>query len=349
MLNATDLLDAPESLTADDAGLQAPIQAEVSLPEWDAARTRIRFLSTLQLLWAERQLILRWGLAGCCAAILLAFVIPKRYISTVRLMPPEAQSTSSFGGFGSIAGDLLGVSSTGALLVAMMRSQTLEDRLIDRFNLKQVYGVGLQQEARTRLEAKTTFKLELKNGIVMVSVTDHDPQRAAAMARAYVDELETLMAQLNNSSAHHERVFLEDRLQTVKVEMETAEKDFGDFASKNGAMDITEQGQVMIRSAVKLQGEMIAERSQLEETRQIYSDANPRVRSLQARISELASRQKQLLGTYSGNSSADEKSSSTAFPTLQQLPILGLPCESKLRKLETEEAVYEALRTNRIQ
>jgi capsule polysaccharide export protein KpsE/RkpR len=154
------------------------------------------------------------------------------------LIPPEAQSASSFGGFGSIGGDLMGVSSTNALLVAMMRSQTLEDRIIDRFELKQVYRIGLQREARTRLEIKTSFRLDPKNGIVTLSVTDDDPQRAAAMARAYIQELEALMAQLNNSSAHRERVFLQDRLQLTKLEMEAAERDFSEFARKNRAIDI---------------------------------------------------------------------------------------------------------------
>jgi len=90
------------------------------------------------------------------------------------------------------------------------------------------------------------------------------------------------MAQLNNSSAHRERVFLQDRLQIVKVDLEAAEKDFSEFASRNGAMDITEQDRVAMNSAVKLQGELIAETPQLEEVRQIYTDSSPNARSLVA-------------------------------------------------------------------
>jgi capsule polysaccharide export protein KpsE/RkpR len=332
-------------LTAKEAVLQAPIQAVVSLPEWDAVRTEAASLRKLRLLWAKRRLILWWALAGCCAAIALALVIPKQYVSAAKLMPPEAQSASKLaGGFGSIAGGLMGVSSSGALLVALMRSRTVEDRMIERFNLKQVYRVRLRQDAYTRLKAKTNFSVEPKSGIVALSVTDGDPQRAAAMARAYVEELGVLMAQLNNASAHRERVFLEDRMQVVKVEMETAEKDFSEFASKNGTMDITEQGRVMIDGSVKLRGELIAEQSQLEEVRQIYSDSSPRVHVLRARISELVNQQKQLLGAYTGKSFADGEDAGISFPTLRQLPILGVPYESKFQKLKMEEAVYETLR-----
>ncbi|HZV60139.1 MAG TPA: hypothetical protein VFF42_07340 [Candidatus Eremiobacteraceae bacterium] len=340
----------PELLNANDAALQAPIHGHVSIPEWHGVGAQAESLSKLRLLWAKRQLMLYWGLNGCCVAILLALVIPKEYVSAAKLMPPEAQSANKLalqkltGGFGSIAGGLLGGNSSGPLLVAMMRSRTVEDRIIDRFNLKQVYRVGLQQKARARLEAKTSFSLEPKSGIVVLSVTDRDPQRAVAMASAYVEELGALMAQLNISSAHRERVFLQDRLQIVKVELESAEKELSEFASKNGAMDITEQGRVMIESAAKVQGELIAAESELAEVRQIYGDSNPRVRSIQARISELVNQRKQLLGTYSGEPFADGDTSGSSFPTLRQLPILGVPYESKFRKLKMEEAVYETLR-----
>jgi capsule polysaccharide export protein KpsE/RkpR len=344
LLNAPDLPDAPELLTIDDAGLLTPIQADLSLPEWGAARAQSASLRKLRLLWSRRQLMLYWAVAGCCAAVVLALVIPKQYVSSAKLMPPETQSTSKLaGGFGSIASGLMGISSSGAMLVALMCSRTIEDRMIERFNLKQVYRVRLQQDAYTRLQAKTSFSVEPKSGIVALSVTDGDPQRAAAMARAYVEELGVLMTQLNNSSAHRERVFLQDELQVVKVEMEKAEKDFSEFASKNGAMDITEQGRVMIDGSVKIRGELIAEESQLEEMRQIYSDSSPRVHVLQARISELVNQQKRLLGTYTGKSFAEGQASGGSFPSLRQLPILGVPYR-KFQKLKIEEAVYETLR-----
>jgi capsule polysaccharide export protein KpsE/RkpR len=186
--------------------------------------------------------------------------------------------------------------------------------------------------------------LEPKTGIVVLSVTDSDPQRAAAMVRAYIEELDAVMAQLSNSSAHRERVFLQDQLQTVKVDMESAEKELGEFASKKAAMDVNEQIRVMIQSAGKLQGELITAESQLQKIRQIYTDSSPKVRSLQARIAELVNQQKKMLGTYSGKSLSDGEASGSSFPNLRQLPIRRAPYQSKSRKLKMEEAVYETLR-----
>jgi len=83
-------------------------------------------LPKLRLLWAKRELILCWALTRCCTAIAMALVIPKQYVSAAKLIPPEAQSANKLaGGFGSIAGGLIGVSSSGARLIALMRSRTI--------------------------------------------------------------------------------------------------------------------------------------------------------------------------------------------------------------------------------
>jgi capsule polysaccharide export protein KpsE/RkpR len=109
-------------------------------------------------------------------------------------------------------------------------------------------------------------------------------------------------------------------------------------------MDIPEQGKVMIESAAKIERQLMAAELRLAELRETYTDSGRHVRSLQAGVSELANQKEQLLGTYSGKSFADAGSSGQSFPTLRQLPILGVPYESKLQKLKMEEAVYETLR-----
>ena len=285
-------------------------------------------------------------------------------------MPPDSQSSGGLaimaalsgqggGSLGAMAGDLLGMKTTGALFVAVLRSRTAEDRIVNQFDLKKVYRTRWQDIARKKLETNTMIMEDRKSGVITLSVTDHDPNRAASIARAYVDQLDGLMAQLNTSSAHRERVFLEERLTSIKVDLEAAEKDFSQFASKNGAIDITAQGRAMLESAAGLQGQMIAAESELEGLRQIYADSNVRVRSTEARIAELKSQLAKLGGKYdptgasapttSGDASANSGAASSGatngsdYPTLRQLPILGVPYADKYRQLKVEEAVFETL------
>ena len=188
---------------------------------------------------------------------------------------------------GGMASELLGLKSTTDLLVGILNSRTVEDRLIQKFDLKKVYGARRMEDARKDLAAQTEISIDRKSQIITINVTDKSPQRAAAMGQAYVEELNRTVAEVSTSSARRERIFLEGRLQAVNQDLEAAEKDFSQFASKNTAIDIKEQGKAMVDAAAILQGQYIAARSELEGLRQIYTDSNVRVRSVQARVDEL--------------------------------------------------------------
>src|SRR6266699_1663884 len=121
-------------------------------------------------------------------------------------------SGSGISGLGGIASDLLGVKSSGALFVGILCSQTVQDRVIRDFDLQRVYGNSKIEDARNNLAEHTDIFEDRKSGIITIGVTDRDPKRAAAMAHAYVDELDRLVAQVSTSSARRERIFLEERL-----------------------------------------------------------------------------------------------------------------------------------------
>ena len=315
-------------------------------------------LTRLRLLWDRRRFLAKVMTAGLLASTLMAFLIPKQYESTAQLMPPDSQSMSGLAmlaglsgsagggggglGLGMLAGDLLGIKSNGALFVGVLRSRTVEDHIVDRFDLKKVYGKSLQLKAREKLADRTAITEDRKSGIITITVTDHDPKRAAAMAVAFVDELNTRVAQVSTSSARRERMFLEGRLDAVKQNLEVSERDFSNFASSNGTIDITVQGKAMVEAAAVLEGQFIAAQSELEGLKQIYSDNNVRVRSLQARVNELRQQLRKLGGKAVG--SAETASDSEApYPTLRQLPILGVPYADKMRRLKVEEVVFETL------
>ncbi|HKV29160.1 MAG TPA: GNVR domain-containing protein [Candidatus Acidoferrales bacterium] len=307
----------------------------------------------LRLLWTERRFFFRVTTAGLAAAIFIAFLIPNRYVSTTELMPPDSESGNSLaiasalagqsGSLGALAGDFLGIKSTGALFIGVLRSRTVENRLVKRFDLQKVFGVHLEEAACQKLEEHTAIAEDRKSGIITLSVTDKDPKRAEAIAAAYVDELDTSMTQLTTSSAHRERIFLEERLNAVKQELESAEKEFSSFASKNGTIDITEQGKAMVEAGATLEGQLIAAQSELEGLKQIYTPNNVRIRATQARVTELHHQLEKLSGTAGLPSGGSASNATTLYTPLRQLPILGVPYADLFRELKVDETVYETL------
>ena len=310
---------------------------------------RDRKIARVRLFWSRRELLGRVAAVGLLASLLTAFVIPVRYDSTTRLMPPENQSSSSLmmmaalsgkaGGLGNIAGDLLGLKSTGALFTAILLTRTVQDRLVTQFDLEKVYGSKIRADARLRLQENTQIAEDLKSGIITIAVTDHNAKRAAELARAYVTELNTVVVELNTSSAHRERVFLEGRLVEVRRDLEIAEQNFSEFASKNTAINIEAQGKAMIEAAGTLEGQLIAAQTELQSLKQVYAAGNVRVRATQARVDEIQRRLQDLRG-YSETST---QSAGPAYPSIRELPLLGVTYADLYRQTKVQEAVFETL------
>jgi capsule polysaccharide export protein KpsE/RkpR len=342
------------------APVRQPIRdfPEQELPEThhvpqDSFESTERPLAHLRTLWAHRRALTRVGGLAVAASTAIAFLIPARYESTARLMPPDNQSTSGLamaaaamsgatGNLGGLAGELMGLKRTSDVFAGVLASRTVQDRLIQQFDLMKVYDDRGMEDTRKDLEEHTSISVDRKSQIVSITVTDKRPQRAAAMGQAYVQELNRLVAELSTSSARRERIFLEERLKAVNQDLETAEKDFSQFASKNTAIDIKEQGKAMVEAAALLQGQLIGAQSQYEGLRQIYTDNNPRVRTVKARIDELQRQLEKLGGKGEGVTSVSAQLDSM-YPSIRKLPLLGVSYADLYRRTKIQEVVLETL------
>ncbi|MGD0910190.1 MAG: lipopolysaccharide biosynthesis protein [Candidatus Acidiferrales bacterium] len=347
-----DRLVNPEELSIEpsDVGLTQFDQAE-------EAAGRERVVRKLRLLWDRRRLLLRFAGVGLVLSVLLALASPNQYVSSAHLMPPDeanpglsllaaaSRTGAALGGsLGSVAGDLLGTKSSGALFIGILQGRTVQDDLIDKFNLRKVYGARLMDDAREDLERNTNVSEDRKSGIISIQVTDKNPKRAAAMAQEYVDELTRVVTDLNTSSAHRERMFLEKRLAAVKQDLESAEKSFSEFASQNKALDIQAQGKATLEAGATLEGEMIAAETELQSLKQMYSDGNVRVRAMQARVDELRRQLEKLGGRFDNEASANgQQNDQELTPSIRRLPLLGVGYADLYRNTKVQEAIFETL------
>jgi len=335
------------------------LEPELISESAEQPQERGQAVAQIGLLWEQRQFLLRCAAIALVASVIVAFLIPVRYTSITRLMPPDQGGqgiTSMLAAVGKATGDMggisgsLGLKTTGDMFVGVLQSRSVADQLIDKFDLRKVYGVRRYQDARRVLASRTDIAPDRKSGIITLAISDHDPERAAALGREYVDALNRTVITLNTSSAHKERVFLEERLSQVQGGLEQAEKDFSQFASKNSALDVKEQGRAMIGAEAELEGQLIAAETELEGLRQIYTPNNVRVRSVQARIDEYK-RQMQRLGGGGGEGSKADSSQSGAasnqaadpYPSIRQLPLLNVEWSDLYRRTKVQEVVLETL------
>jgi capsule polysaccharide export protein KpsE/RkpR len=334
----------------------APASArdEASEENFRADGAPSRAVDLLRRLWTERGYLGKALFGGLAAGALVALLTPSRYQSTARLMPPDSQANASIGmlaaltaktgnGMGAVAGDLLGIRGSGALFTGILRSRTVEDRLIERFRLRQVYAARLEEDARAKLAENTEISEDRKSGIITIAVTDHDAKRAAGIAQAYVEELNQLVAELSTSAAHRERVFLEERLRGVKRDLDDASQKFSQFESTNKTIDIKEQARAMVQGAAAIEGELIATESELKGLEEIYTVNNVRVRAVQARLGELRRQLEKLGGETAPEARPFKETTDVAYPTIRKLPLLGVTYADLYRRMQIQEAVYETL------
>ena len=332
-----------------------------------------RLLYLARLLWNERLRLRKFALWVGAITLIFSLFLRNTYRSTTLLMPPDDQGGSknlammagmaskmtgggsggSGGGsdLGVLAGDLLGAHNTGDLFIGVLHSRTAQESIVDRFDLTSVYGISWprlrvpKEDACKELESNTETAQDRKSGIITIAVADHDPNRAAALANGYVEELNRLIASVSTSAAGRERQFLEQRLVEVKKDLDQATAQLSQFSSKNTTFDPLVQGKATVEAVAGLEGELIAAESQLRGLQAIYTGENVRVRSLQARVTEL----RKQLGALSGSTdsdtpdSADSTPSEMPFPSLRKLPLLGATYADLYRRDKIEEVVYQVL------
>lgn len=316
----------------------------------------------LGLVWRLRKTPLRVFLIGCVLSLVIPFLIPKTYVATTQLMPPENSSNANLvmaavsakaGPLSGMATDLLNLKTSAHLFIGVMTSPKVEDQVVSQFDLKKVYRVKDDEEARNKLNEHTFIREDKNSGLIAISVSDHDPKMAADLANAYVDRLNTLMSEISTSSAHTERVFLEERLKLVKQDLDIATNRLAQFSSRTDTLDPQQQGKAMLDVAGGITAQLIAAQSQAEGLRQMYTDRHPRLKALNARIAELRKELERLGGNSDGVIAAGlppqdglqqgEVSPDSGYPTIRKLPLLGAKYTDYYRHIKIQETVYELL------
>jgi capsule polysaccharide export protein KpsE/RkpR len=238
-----------------------------------------------------------------------------------------------------LSGGAFGSHTSGATVVGILSSRTIQDEIIDKFDLRAVYRAKGYEAARKALAGASAISEDRKSGIITIEVQDRDPKRAVEIVQAYINDVNARVATLTTSSAHRERVFLEERLAKVKEQLDGATLRLSQFSSKNKTLDPQLQGKAMLDAASALQGQLIAAETELTGLLQIYGSENYRVKAASARVGELRAK----LRSMSGAQGNDDKQGGQIYPSLEQLPLLGNTYYELARQAKIDEAIYEGL------
>ena len=253
----------------------------------------IGLLDLLIVLWERRWLLIGSTL---CAGVLAAggtLLMPNYYTATARILPPQQHSSSAsallgqLGGLAAAAGGSIGgIRNPNDLYVGMLRSRTVADRLIERFDLKSHFS----EKSRNRTQQKLADASKIsagKDGIISVSVETKDPKLAADISNAYVDELIRLTAVLAVTEAAQRRLFFERQLAKVRDNLAVAEADALEALSKGGLALVEGQGRSLIEASARLRAQITVKEVQIGATRGFAAETNPDLQLMQRELGAL--------------------------------------------------------------
>jgi len=207
-------------VTDSQAKSQQPASAKPAVDD------EIDLLDYLRVIWRYRWMILVLCIVAMSLTVVTSLRKPRQYESGVTIVPPlDILQKESGGALGALNNSLLrqmmdtGIGSIAKVYVEILESREVADAIIDRFHLMGAYeNIRYRSDARRLLKKNTTVKTT-DGGAVKVAVLDRDPNRAAAMANAYVEELDKRNKKLSASQATSKRIFLENRLKEVEAKL----------------------------------------------------------------------------------------------------------------------------------
>lgn len=326
--------------TADPAGAEAP-----STPVYE-------FLAVL-IAW--RRLIISFAIGVTLASVIYAFIARPVYVARSTLLPRQDEGQLPGLGalvshdLGAFAGVLGGASSDTDLLLTILESRTLRERLVKRLGLVEAFGVTIPDSLRARETALGRLEKSTRVGLtkrlsVFVEARAGTPDLAASLANAHFEELDRLNTEFAFTSARQTRQFIEERLVETRDSLSTSTTRLAEFQRSHRMVAIDEQARAAVDVASRLQAELIGLRAQLEVQRRYSTGSYSRTRDLEFRIVALEGRLASLLGAGSGKLEESESSESLLM-SFDEIPGLGRLLAELMLEVRTQEAVFMLLTT----
>jgi tyrosine-protein kinase Etk/Wzc len=302
----------------------------------------INLLDLLIVLLKRKRLILGITFISALITAIVSLIMPPVYRAETSLLPPQPSSSMALqalsqlaGGAAGIGAEILGIKTPADLYAGLLKSNTVLDRIIDRFKLMELYKCKYRTDARKRLLDNIQVSVDKKSNIITISVEDKDPLRAAQMANAFVEELKALTKGLAITEASQRRLFFEEQLKDTKLALIKAEEDLKKFQEKTGAIKVEEQAKAVIEGIATLRAQIAAKEVEIKVMKTYSTPYNPDLQRAEEALRAMKAELQKL-------EAKEGKTPDPLMPT-GRMPEVGMEYLRKLRELKFNETLYELL------
>ncbi len=293
----------------------------------------------LALLKAKRKFVLVMALCGGLLTGVYAFLMKPVFTATAVIMPPQQQQSAATAMLGQLAplaalsGHDISMKSPSDVFIGMLRSRTIADNMIAKFQLKARYHAKDLTTARLQLSSRTQITTG-KDTMIRISVDDENPQASAELANAYVSELHAQNSRLALSESADRQAFFDAQLQAERNALAQAETELRKTQQSTGMVQVSSQVDATFKSIAQLRAEMTLKEVELQRLSQSATADHPEVVRSQAELGVLRS---QLVRLEESGKQKD------ALVSVAQMPSAALEYLRRLRDVKYHEAIMETL------
>ena len=290
-----------------------------------------------------KRLIAAVTVIAALGAVAVGLLLPKTFTARATMIAPGSQqqggSAAALAALGSLGG-LVGGSaakSPDELYVALLKSDSVQRALAERFDPKTRYDAPSYEALRKMLPTYIRVSSDKKSGLITVEVDDKEPKFAADLANAHAGETTKVLSRLAVSEAQLRRVFFEGQLKDTKEHLIKAEQDLRQVQEKSGVIVLDKQAEALISGAAQIRA-LVAEREvQLKVLRTSATGQNPEVMRLSSELRALRGELARMESSQGGHAG-----SAVDMP-VGKLPEAAIDYVRARRELKLQEALLESM------
>ena len=258
--------------------------------ELNQENAEISLLDLLQVVADNLRLLVLGPLAAGLLALGITFTMAPSFTASTKFMPPQQQQSGAaamlagLGALGGLTGAASGLKNPADQYVAFLRSRSVQDALIDRFKLTERYETKFREDIRNALSGSVLIS-NGKDSLITIDASDKDPQFAAQLANAHVEELGKLLNRLAVSEAQQRRMFFEKQLNNAKDNLTKAEQALKSSGVNSSALKASPAAAV--EGLAKLKAGITAQEIKLASMRGYLTESAPDFKQAQAELSAM--------------------------------------------------------------
>lgn len=311
--------------------------------------SEISFVDLATWMGRGKKRILILTVISTLLAIVIAFVLPKTYSASLSVMPPQQKgSGGAAAALAALGGDLsltggVGGKSNEELYVALMRSESIVRALDQRFQLRSRYHFETHKQLQLAFPSIVKAVADKKSGLISVEASDKDPQFAATLANALIEELAKILSRLSVTEAQQRLDFYEKQLKQTQENLIKADQSLQQLQEKSGVVAIDKQSEALLTSIAQIRARIAEREVQMQVLLRTLTTQHPDVQRLTIEINGLRAEMQRLERSRQNGQDSSEANTTIRELSAERIPGLAADYIRARREVKFNEALLESM------